>query len=144
MREILFRGKRVDNGEWVYGSYWHYSCSNTHQHLVFNDDVSVWVSVDPNTVGQFTGLTDRNGVKIFEGDILRVTDEHKEYITFVRCVDNTLCVDIFVDNTGVLEFDYDYTAIGFAEGFWKNQSCKVEIIGNIHDNPELLEVSGNE
>lgn len=135
MREILFRGKRVGNGEWVEGGYYE---NNTGKYII--SPAFVAHLTIPETVGRFTGLTDTNGRKIFEGDILRVTDEHKEYITFVRCVDNTLCVDIFVDNTGVLELDYDYTAIGFAEDFWKNQSCKVEIIGNIHDNTELLEV----
>lgn len=142
MREILFRGKRKDNGIWT-GGYlfciWEksYLCWGT------TNNVPNMNEIIPETVCQFTGLTDKNGVRIFEGDILRVTDEHKEYITFVRCVDNTLCVDIFVDNTGDLELDYEYTAIGFAEDFWKNQSCKVEIIGNIFDNPELMEVKQN-
>lgn len=145
MREILFRGKRVGNGEWAEGFYAcvldsHYIITGRFDSLTNGIINSEAYKVDLETVGRFTGLTDTNGRKIFEGDILRVTDEHKEYITFVRCVDNTLCVDIFVDNTGVLELDYDYTAIGFAEDFWKNQSCKVEIIGNVHDNPELLEV----
>ena len=148
MREILFRGKRADNGEWLFGDLRHIFHGEYRTHIVDNsnglNNGVCGLEVASSTVGQFTGLTDRDGVKIFEGDILRVTDEHKEYITFVHCVDNTLCVDIFVDNTGVLEFDYNYTAIGFAEDFWKNQSCKVEIIGNIHDNPELLEVSGDE
>ena len=118
MREILFRGKRTDNdeGEFVYGipvegepllGMGKRTYIITKPGVQWVDGVYMTydecVEVDPDTVGRFTGLTDRNGVKIFEGDILRVTDEHKEYITFVRCVDNTLCIDIFVDNTGVLE-----------------------------------------
>ena len=74
MREILFRGKRLNNGEWVYGSYWYSHRSNTYQHFVF-DDGNVWVSVDPSTVGQFTGLTDKSCAKIFEGDIVCYEDE---------------------------------------------------------------------
>ena len=125
-REILFRGKRVNNGEWVEGSYWYSRRSNTYQHFVF-DDEGVWVGVDPNTVGQFTGLTDRNGVKIFEGDIVRYGD--------------TIHRVVFEQRNGTAYFGLVYAACETLP-FGHYQDLKqIEVIGNVYDNPELLEVS---
>lgn len=133
MREILFRGKRKDNSEWVYGNY-AVTDNNGKQHFIFQNKAFEF-EVDPETVGQFTGLTDDNGKKIFEGDILGITndDPDYDYITKVYLDCDTLCVDVQGQ-------DYDYTSIGFAIEIWDDECDQVEVIGNIYDNPELLEV----
>ena len=133
MREILFRGKRKDNSEWVYGNY-AVTDNNGKQHFIFQNKAFEF-EVDPETVGQYTGITDDNGKKIFEGDILGITndDPDYDYITKVYLDCDTLCVDVQGQ-------DYDYTSIGFAIEIWNDECDQVEVIGNIYDNPELLEV----
>lgn len=123
-RETPFRGKRLNNGEWVYGSYWYSHRSNTYQHFVF-DDGNVWVGVEPDTVGQFTGLTDKNGVKIFDGDVIEYTDGCNDWLGAVKYAsDDAQFVARFIGGD-VESFDNLY--IG---------DC--EVIGNIYDNPELF------
>lgn len=137
MREIIFRGKRIDNGEWVYGGsiiHFNKECGED-RNLVFmpqysekcicthdeNDNIVAWdetcfYKIDPDTVGQFTGLHDKNGKRIFEGDILK-WDEH-----VWGCPYNEPVV-------------WDYGRLSLRENDW-SEFC--EIIGNKWDNPELL------
>lgn len=138
MREILFRGKRVDNGEWVEGFYacvldTHYIMTGKFDSLTNGIINSEAYKVDPSTVGQFTGLTDRNGVKIFEGDIIKHTQVYLHGT---------------VKSIGYVKWSTAYAcwlAGGYTNGradmFLGDQSYKLEVLGNIHDNPELLEVS---
>lgn len=126
-REILFRGKRTDNGEWVEGYYSPVNIPITGNmgHFI-NVGGYRAVEIDPETVSQFTGLCDKNGVKIFEGDIVRYGQRGKvEY------------------NSGSAQFTLNFTNSTY-EGFDKIPFCDCEVLGNIHDNPELLEVSGDE
>lgn len=121
MREILFRGKRTDNGEWVYGNY-AVTDNNEKQHFIFQNK-AFECEVVPSTVGQYTGLSDMCGKKIFEGDIIKRFWFGKMCIYQIN-YDNGLAS--FIGRAGMkfTTFDYD--------------SREFEIIGNIYDNPELL------
>lgn len=145
MREIEFRGKH--DGKWFYGSlYWDYF--NTRYEIKFHDDLCDYdtgIIPDHDTIGQYTGLKDKNGTKIFEGDIVQLTrtkmraptasfngqdivskhliywDEerhafHQKHYTEERCIGG-----------GSIDFE-DVRA----------EENIIEVIGNIHDNPELL------
>ena len=126
MREILFRGKRADNGEWVYGSL------ITERNLI-----------DDETVGQFTGLTDKNGTKIFEGDILRLCGDGYDWngiVVFGRTTSDEDNLEDYGYGWQLDKITKDepvYTKILlWVEAEADGIDC--EIIGNIHDNPELL------
>ncbi len=128
MREILFRGKRVDNGEWVYGAYYGL-CRMTkkagdfgYAHLMRQSNDEPLYRVDPETVGEYTGLTDKNGKRIFEGDILSDGDDTYKVV--------------FDEGVFQIENPHYITGIYVAIHIDKID----EVIGNIHDNPELLEV----
>ena len=133
MREFLLRGKRTDNGEWVYGYYTkaRYFLNKKEMHIIFEPDVEAfphceftgYEEVLPETVGQYTGLTDKNGVKIFEGDIVSLV-KHDGLIYKVVYVP---CRYELVNSKGVNCFVLD---------IYKSEN--IEVIGNIHDNPELL------
>ena len=129
MREILFRGKRVDNGEWVIGFYSNELFANKHY-------ISKWYygsyaelqrfEVIPETVGQFTGRTDNNGNRIFEGDILRQWNSRA--VVAAEIENCGCCNDVF--GFSFRDKDGDITdSVTFYNG---------TVIGNIHDNPELL------
>ena len=132
MREILFRGKRIDNGEWVEGAYMPYYYSTRYGKVaaIFtNDDVlckTYRYPVDPYTVVQYTGLKDKDGNRIFEGDI-------------VLCGTGRICKVTFFISPSFSGFDL--VPVGNFDApppyNWSLFS-DIEIIGNIHDNPELL------
>jgi len=123
MREILFRGKQVDGCGWVRGSLVEAKDKETRIIPKHSDDRVAYCvfPVFPETVGQYTGLKDKNGVKIFERDILQ--DEDK-------------CLGIVEFNKGRFVGNFDGRTY-YSELY--SDAEKSEIIGNIHDNPELLE-----
>lgn len=126
----------MDNGEWTYGYY----CPKPYSH--FPCEATIFPSetidrdwhgerVDPDTVGQFIGLCDKNGVRIFEGDIIEYTDGCNDWLGAVKYDgDDAQFVVRFIG--------------GDVESFDNLYSGDCEVIGNVHDNPELLEVSGDE
>lgn len=116
MREIRFQGKRIDNNEWVYGCYvFHKLCV---RHDIWSDMDGEWHEVISKTVGQFLGHKDIEGKTMCEGDILEDDCGHRGTIEF----DTDRFSWIHGENWGEIEPERD----------------KLEIIGNIHDNPELL------
>ena len=130
MREILFRGKRPDNGEWVYGYYVHIgpvSCQRAY--IIPEYASSLYVNeVDPSTVGQYTGLKDKNGKRIFEGDIAKVLQGKDKDIAYVGFENGAF---MLYPKTGNI---YERTLWSYWYNDWD-----VEVIGNITDNQELLE-----
>ena len=141
MREILFRGKRCDNGEWVQGFYVR-ADHHWHKNGIHKDWIALGASanggwfalhnkyaVKSETVGQFTGLTDKNGKKIFDGDIIEwFLPEVSEYpsVAYIEYDEES-----FAWRVCWKKYDPDWL-----EGLNKEY---ISVIGNIHDNPELLE-----
>lgn len=127
-REIKFRGKRVDGGEWVFGSlYYDKDCfGNITGSWIYEFDTNhgriFSFAVELETVGQFIGLGDVNGKEIYEGDILNLKDYHGKRLVFV---------DFY---HGV----YYYTGDGFSDEYIFNAN-DIEILGNIYENKNLLE-----
>lgn len=117
MRTIKFRGNRVDNGGWVYGDL--LTNNPTPQILAFYGQYLV----DKDTIGQFTGLLDKNGKEIFEGDIVRDSEGRISYVKWLI----QRCGFVLVYE----RFDKDITG-----SYGKIEH--LEVIGNIHDNPELI------
>lgn len=117
MRKIIFRGKRKDNGEWVYG--WYVNKAEAKHQIVTKEDVMP-ISVHPETVGQFIGLTDKNGKEIYEGDAL-LNSIGRHYI-----------VEFYKGSFWIKCNETLYSCLLVAE------CSHLKIIGNIHDNPELL------
>ena len=134
MREISYRGRRVDNGEWAAG---HYLTKRTKdhglQHMISVQDMWGFHEVDSETVGQYTGLKDRNDKEIFEGDILLCESngiQHYEH--------RVVCYDIFQTRyKAVPPTAYHQNA---GQGGWTGYELKYhnEVIGNIHEHPHLL------
>lgn len=129
MREILFRGKTID-GDWTYG-YYVFAPKRTgmfgqtineadfDKHYILTMKYNIVKEINPETVGQYTGLTDKNGKKIFEGDIVKGT-----FLGFPVPIED----DVF-------SICWQEDVAGYKANYFEN----VEVIGNIYDNPELLE-----
>ena len=133
MREILFKAKRIDNGEWVEGYYLkRYDLLGNEEHLIFHaDSYTVWeyAEIDPETLCEFTGRCDKNGNKIWENDIC---DRKEKYPEVVKMTNG----DWTWDYSYAIGRDYGNSYCNL--GFYVNERKCVEVIGNIFDQPELL------
>ena len=136
MREILFRGKRIDNGKWAFGlpttrrpDVQEVDAIDTGDY--FDNEFGVLVrqieKVDPETIGQYTGLEDKNCVGIFEGDILRYIKNNRDIdrVPFKVIWDNEYARWAWQDKT--------------KDSLYPSITTNCEILGNVFDNPELLE-----
>lgn len=134
MREIIFRGKRVDNGEWVYGFYHNETSIESPAskrkrtaHHIYTQNFDVFVK--PETVGQYTGEKDKNGKNIFEGDIFLVvpkerSNDGKDHYDYVIFRNGCFCLA-----NAIMFYEFTYGVDNY------------EVVGNIYDNRELLEVT---
>lgn len=149
MREILFRGKKKDSGEWVCGDliqlheeapYWYILPEGISSEMYEDEpyhfrqnDVMCSVAlakVVPETIGQFTGLTDKNGKKIFEGDIVKI---HRKYLN-AGCEEDCLYEVIWHKSW----YGWALRNLKPTQCCYLSNAVDSEIIGNIHDNKELL------
>lgn len=150
MREILFKAKRIDNGEWVEGYFtkakWYLDESEifailpTDLCIYPHFEFSEWIEIDENTICQYTGLTDKNGNKIWENDVVK-----KHFYTDYNACANS------EEYMGAVKFKYCAWVIDTVRGIYLctlpifesmaySEDVKhFEVIGNIFDNPELLE-----
>ena len=120
MREILFRGKRVDNGEWTYG-YLFVCWDRCYILWGMSGDNPIKEEVIPETVGEYTGLTDKNGKRIFEGDIISGRGDTYKVMFY----------------EGVFQVENSHYITGLYVAIHMDKIN--EVVGNIYDNPEMLE-----
>lgn len=132
MRKILFKAKRIDNGEWVYGNY-AFTDTNGEKHFIFQNKAFEF-EVDKDTICQYTGLTDKNGNKIWENDILEweFANAPSDYYECVWLEDECAFAFRHCKYTNHYENPVDCYDEDYTDGFY------MKVIGNIFDNPELL------
>ena len=149
MRKILFRGKRMDNGKWILGSLIKVKIRNATAWIIFKPDFAFvdgrvssldHANVDPEAVGQCTGLKDKNGKWIFEGDIIKSHYANAPKADFIEEVvfhNGRFCALYQKDGCKMWQSLADSVPHHPQDKMAYMEWC--EVIGNIHDNPELLE-----
>lgn len=149
MREILFRGIDEGTNEWVYGYYYEKPSDfgGEKRYYIFDDKTISKYNVLPETVGQYIGLADNKGKKIFEGDILALTNDffrEKVEIGTAMIKDGIAGIEYHTDMTRKYGWNPYFYRFGEVVE-WRDMGASAtityayEVIGNIHDNPELLE-----
>ena len=138
IREVIFRGKRTDCEAWAEGDLLHYEsgemaiCKGFSKYGYEATEIIGRYKVIPETVGQYTGLTDKNGVRIFEGDIVRYAERR------LGGEDVSVAFPVTFDEGGFCAHHY-FLNNWLRNGLGGNTKLEdIEVIGNIHDNPELL------
>lgn len=128
MREILFKGKRVDNGKEVIGFYFnvpeHHNPDLSGKSIIISINNGLYFEVVRETVGQYTGLKDNNGKKIFKGDIVQWTDELNTYKSSVEYCGDKYNYPAF----DLVKHDYECNGLQFI-----HEDCCIEVIGNVFD-----------
>lgn len=165
MRTI--RGKRIDNKEWVYGYIYELPLPSGDACMILTQDnnhldnslepkyhlaFTLWVDlflVDPATVGQFTGLTDKNGKEIYEGDILREPPkneyENENYVAYEVFWHNNDCASHHIGwQMNRCHFQGCICGTMYIPEFLPKTTARMEIIGNVFDNTELIEKGGQD
>ena len=137
-REILFRGKLEYNGKWIYGDLLQYENGDV---AIFGEKLSSFGCectemskrdrVIPDTIGQYTGLKDKNGNKIFEGDIVIIGEKLKTKV-------------VYYDGAFRMQSEFSPTPTDTTDMGYMMREFSVRVIGNIHDNPELMKGGSNE
>lgn len=124
MRQIIFRAHDAEDGGWVYGNY--------HRYLngieAICDTDADWYMIDPQTIGQYTGMKDKTGTMIYEGDII----QFGEYTAVINFKSYCFCAN----TTSLYFLNRNNPALDVIENEYPNS---IEVIGNIHDNPELID-----
>lgn len=134
-REILFKGKRLDNGQWVEGNYGFFKSVNGNEkmHHITTEDGKA-VRIDPSTLCQFTGITDKNGKKIWENDILFIIENMRTIVyQNGQCIKNNEWV-----NKSNFKVEFTPSGLMNTQRYANSPDITCEVIGNVFDNPELL------
>ena len=135
MREIKFRGKRVNGGEWVKSMTISYGTIKRKMSKIFFEiNPGKWVGIIPNTIGQFTGLKDKSGKEIYEGDIISVNGK---YPKLIRYIDEwaSYCLANLTDLDCDLKTRYWQQV---SPCWWTDYKREIKVIGNVYDNLELV------
>jgi len=148
MREIKFRGKSITDGRWIYGYLVKIKDKNSEKTFIYEENVGIehqiiYYLVDPKTVGQYIGSKDANDKEIYEGDIVKLTYEDNLLIEIIEQLGQQKEV--------IETILWNPARAGFTAGFAfavdlgnYDGKPKIEVIGNIHDNPELLKEMSND